>query len=108
MLVILAAAAVATSGLDWCANEKAADKPRNVEDRNACAAVGVSLYMDRMMSYRDGPQTCEEAAKRLTEEGTLEGPPQVGDGYWVENWDISKPTIRCHIVKIDGKTIEMR
>lgn len=110
MIVILAAAAaVATGRLDWCNNNDATDTPRNVEDRRACAAAGVGDFMDRMVTYSDGPQSCENAAKHLTEEGVTGDPPQVGDGYWVANfWDVKKPLIRCHIVKIDGKTITMR
>jgi hypothetical protein len=34
--------------------------------------------------------------------------PQVGDGYWVQNWDITTPAMRCRAVKIDGKTITNR
>jgi hypothetical protein len=101
--------APAAGAMDWCANPLAADAPRNVENTSACVSVGVPLYMDRMMDFRDAPQTCEAAAKHLTEDGTAGGiPPQVGDGYWVEDWKMLKPSIRCHIVKIDGKIITMR
>jgi hypothetical protein len=109
LLVILAAAtAMAAGAPDWCTDPNAPDKPRNVEDTHACAAAGVMFYMDRMTSFRDAPPTCENAAKELSEQGVVDGPPQVGDGYWVQDWDLKAPAIRCHIVKIEGKTITMQ
>jgi hypothetical protein len=109
MIAIFVAAALTGTAPAWCADPTAPGAPRNVEDTTACAAWGVPFYMDRMMSYRDGPQTCDGAAKHLMQNGNPgRDPPQVGDGYWVESWDMSKPSIRCHIVRIDGKTIEMR
>jgi hypothetical protein len=111
LFVILAAStAITTAAPDWCANPNAPDMPRNVEDTKACAAAGASFsfYMDRVISFSDGPQTCENAAKHLSEPGSEDAPHQVGDGYWVESYDLKTPAIRCHIVKIDGKTITMR
>jgi hypothetical protein len=109
MFVILAAVtAVATGAPDWCTDPNAADKPRNVEDKQACAAAGDMFYMDRMTTFRDAPATCENAAKELSEHGVVDGPPQVGDGYWVESWDLKTPAIRCHIIKVDGNTITMQ
>jgi hypothetical protein len=97
----------ATGAPGWCTDDNAV-KPRNIENTAVCAAAGVPLYMDRMSEFRDGPQTCANAAKHLSEDGTLGGPPEVGDGYWIESFDLEKPAIRCHIVSIDGKRIRMK
>jgi hypothetical protein len=64
-----AVAALATGPLDGCDNLSAPDKLRNVEDRQACAAQGVPVYMDRFTGYPGGPPTCENAAKHLSEDG---------------------------------------
>jgi hypothetical protein len=109
MIVILAAAAaILTPAPDWCTDKDAADKPRNVENTQACAAAGQLAYWDRMFSFRDGPLTCKNAGKELSGVPINGDPPRVGDGYWVHTFDLSKDEIRCHIVKIDGATIEMR
>jgi hypothetical protein len=109
MLVVLAAAAALASGpLDWCDNLNAPDKPRNVEDRQACAAQGVPVYLDRFIGYPGGPPTCENTAKHLSQDGAVDPPARIGDGYWVASLDVNAPVIRCHIAKIEGKTISMR
>jgi hypothetical protein len=95
-----------TAAPDWCGHPDASDKPRNVEDRNVCAAAGIK-YMDRLSII--SPATCESAARELTEHPPEKDAPQLGDGYWVMgDWDFSKPALRCHIVKIDGTTITMQ
>lgn len=108
MLVILAAAAaLATGSMDWCHNVNAPDKPRSVDDPQACAAEGVPVYIDEFVGY-PGPPTCENAAKHMSEDGVVNPPARIGDGYWVASLDVQGPVVRCHIVKIEGKTISMR
>jgi len=64
----------------------------------------VLFYMHRMTSFRERPQTCESRQERRR----WRPAPGVGDGYWVQNWDITTPAMRCRAVKIDGKTITNR